>query len=477
MSTSEPDPRRWPALCLLCLAFSIAILDSTAVFTAAPSIQSDMGFTGSELQWVFSAYALTFGGLMLFGGRLGDLLGRRRVFMAGMALFALASLVCGLAESGGVLIGARAVQGAAGAVLTPTALAILMTTFAEGPERNRALGVWGAIGGGGATAGLLLGGPITDGPGWAWVFLINVPIGLVVIALSPVLLRESRDSGRTRTFDTAGALTITAAIVLVVYAVSSAPEVGWASPRTVGLLAAAVALIGAFVVIEARVDSPLVPSRVFRSRSLVGGNLVLLCAGMAVDGLLIALTLYAQQAIGYSALQFGLLTAVMTVTSVAGSVGGQSLVTRIGVRPVTTGGLGLIAAGSALLAVALTGVDRLGILVVALMVFGLGLGATFVAASIAALSGVADGDSGIASGLVETSFNIGCALGVAGVSTVATVRTAGLLAEPGGHAPLAALTEGLRSGFATAAVFALIGLTIAMSLLGRRLTAGGLARR
>src|SRR5262245_56257818 len=323
----------------------MVVLDGTIVYVALPSIDAALGFSDSGLQWVMSAYLLAFGGLLLLGGRSADLIGRRRMFMSGVALFVSSSLLCGLAWSDAVLVGARVLQGIAAAIMAPTALSLLMTVFEEGPERNQALGIWGGIGGVGATSGLLIGGPVTEILGWEWIFFINVPIGLVVLALCPVLLPESRDPLPPRAYDLAGATTITAALVLLVFAVSDAPEAGWSAAQTIGSLVAAAALAAAFLLIEARSAAPLVPLRIFRSRTLVGGNLVLLCAGAALDGMLIIVTLYAQEVLGHSTVEFGLGVAVMTVASVVGAVGGQALVTRTGLRPVALIGMILVGTG------------------------------------------------------------------------------------------------------------------------------------
>jgi EmrB/QacA subfamily drug resistance transporter len=465
---SVPDPRRWWALGVLCMAFFMQVLGSTIVFTAAPSIAGDLGFSAGGVQWVFTAQALAFGGLLLFGGRLADLLGRRRVFMAGVALFVASSLLCGLSWLGAVLIAARAVQGASAAIMAPAALSLVMSTFDEGAERNKALGAWGAIGGIGATAGLLVGGVVTDGLGWSWIFFINVPIGLGVLAVSPVLLREGRDHTRERAFDPAGAVTITAALVLLVYAITLAPEAGWASVKTVSLLVASAALIGLFVIIEARSAAPLLPLRLFRSRIVVGGNLVMLTAGMAVDGMLFIVTLYAQGILGYSAVQFGLAMAVMTVTSIAGTYVAQHAVTRIGFRAVAAAGMVLLGASCLVLTRMSVEGSFLGDLFVGLLVFGLGMGAAFVAGTIAALTGVAQRDSGVASGLQNTSFSIGTALGVAVLSTVAVARTNEVLTRSGGQAPSPfALTEGYQCAFLAGGVVTALGVGAALTLLGR----------
>src|SRR5262245_35328527 len=272
MSTVAPDPRRWWALALLCGAFFMVILDASIVIVALPSIEADLGFSAAGLQWVISAYALTFGGLLLLGGRSADLLGRRRVFMVGILFFTLASLLCGLAWSPSALIAARAIQGVGAAVMTPTALSILVTIFEEGPDRNKALGIWGALGGIGATAGWLIGGPLTDGPGWQWVFFINIPIGLLALALCPVLLPESRGVGIRRSYDPLGALSVASALVLLVYALVEAPNAGWSSAQTIGLFLASAALFAVFAAVEPRAKAPLVPMRICRSRALVGAN-------------------------------------------------------------------------------------------------------------------------------------------------------------------------------------------------------------
>ncbi|MFI0451496.1 MFS transporter [Actinomadura sp. 6N118] len=455
-----PDPRRWKALALLGTAFFMVILDATIVLTAIPSMQQDLGFTVSGVQWVLTAYALTFAGLMLFFGRMADLLGRRRVFMAGLALFIASSIMCGAAWSAEVLVAARSLQGLSAAIMAPTALSIVVATFSDSAERNKALGVWGGLGGVGATAGLLLGGLITDGLGWEWIFYLNVPVGLVILALCPVLLRESRERAAGKKFDVVGAITITVAPLLIAYAVIQAPESGWASATTIGLLLAALAVLVLFVFVESRSAAPLVPLRIFRNRTLVGGNLLMLVVGLTVDGMLFPLTLYAQQVLRYSALQFGLISAVMTVMSVVGAFAGQALVTRLGIRPIAIAGTLLIGAGCLLLIpVSVNG--SFGDMVWGLLLFGPGMGAVFVAAQIAALTGVPEEESGLAAGLVDTLFNIGSALGIATVTSVA-IAVAG---EPADS--IAALNDGLRAAFALAAVFAALGLAVALFVLTR----------
>jgi EmrB/QacA subfamily drug resistance transporter len=455
---TRADPRRWQALALLCLANVMVILDAQIVILGLPSIETDLGLSAGSGQWVMSAYLLSFGGLLLLGGRLADLFGRRRLFVAGTALFLVSSLACGLAPSGAVLIAARVMQGVSAAIMAPTALSILMTTFEEGADRNAALGVWAATGGIGATAALLIGGPLADGPGWEWIFFLNIPVALVLIALAPRLLRESRGEMRQRIYDVPGAVAVTAALVLLVYAVVEAPDVGWGSVQTIGLLIASAALMVLFALIERRSRAPLVPLGIFRSRTLVGGNVVLALLGIVAWGMALTLSLYAQQVLGYSPLEFGLGTAVMTAMTLVGSIGGQAIVTRIGPRAVAAAGLALTGAGCLLLTQVSVHGSYLGDIFFGLLVFGPGLGATYVAASVATLAGVAEQESGLASGLNNAAFQIGGALGSAVVTTVA-------VSDAGGRS-LAALTDGYQSAFAAAAVFAASGVVAAIVLVG-----------
>src|SRR5262249_23644718 len=321
---NTPDPRRWWALALLCGAFFMVLLDGTIVLVALPSIGADLGFSERGLQWVLSAYALTTGGLLLLGGRAADLLGRRRVFIAGVLVFTAASLMCGLAWSPAALLAARVVQGVGAAIMTPTPLSILSTTFPEGPRRHQAPGIWGGLGGIGATAGWLIGGPLVGGPGWRWIFFINIPVGLAALALSPRLLRESRNSLARRSYDPAGALTITGAFVLLVYAVVKAPDVGWGDVRTILPLVGSALLLAAFTLIDSRHHAPLVPLRIFRSRTLVGADAVTVLIGTVAVGMPFVLTLYAQQVLGYSALKFGVSSVVLAVGATVGAIVGQA---------------------------------------------------------------------------------------------------------------------------------------------------------
>ena len=462
-----PDPRRWWALALLCGAFFMVILDAAIVTVALPSIQEDLDFSAQGLQWVVSAYALTFAGLLLLGGRAADLLGRRRVFMVGLALFTLASLLCGLAWSDEALIGARAFQGVGAAIMTPTALSIITTLFAEGPERNKAFGIWGALGGFGATTAWLIGGLLVDGLGWEWIFFINIPIGLLAIALSPVLLPESRADTARRSYDPAGALTITGALVLLVYAVVEAPDTGWASTQTLLLFAGSAALLGAFAIIESRHPAPLVPLHIFRSRTIVGANAVMLLFATVAFGLPFILTLYTQQVLGYSAVKFGLTSVVFPAMAAVGSIAGQAIVLRVGFRPVAATGMALMGAGALLLTQVSVSGSYFGDIFLGLLVFGPGIGLAFVTATVAALAGVAEHESGLASGLSNTAFQMGAAIGTAIVATVAVTQTDDYLAANADASPLAALTEGFRSAFLAAAVLAGIGVALTLLLPGR----------
>jgi EmrB/QacA subfamily drug resistance transporter len=461
------DPRRWWALALLCGAFFMVILDANIVAVALPSIDADLGFTEPGLQWVLSAYLLSFGGLLLLGGRAADLLGRRRLFMVGLAFFTAASLLCGIAWSPAALIGARALQGIGAAIMTPTALSIVSTTFPEGAERNKALGIWGTMGAFGATAGYLIGGPLVDGVAWEWIFFINIPIGLAALALSPVLLRESRASLAKRSYDPAGAVTITGALLLVVYALVEAPDVGWADAQTLALVAGSAVLLAVFVLIESRHPAPLVPLRLLRSRTRVGANLVMLVFGAVGFGMPFILTQYAQQVLGYSAVEFGTGFVVTPVAAAVGMIVAQAAVQRVGFRPVAATGMAFLGAGSLLLTQVSVSGSYVSDMAFGLLVFGVGIGPVFATATIAALAGISERESGIASGLSNTAFQIGGALGVAIVSTVAVSRSEDVLAAGQSANPLVVLTEGFQSAFVACVVLAGIGVALALALLGR----------
>jgi EmrB/QacA subfamily drug resistance transporter len=459
--------RRWFGLALLCTAFFMVILDVAIVNVALPSIQADLAFSQQNLQWVVSAYALTFGGLLLLGGRTADLLGRRRVFVAGVAVFAVASLLGGLAPNVALLIAARALQGIGAAAMTPAALSILMTTFREGAERNKALGAWGAVGASGLTIGLLVGGVLTETVGWAWIFFLNVPISALVIVLSPFLLDETRAVGVARRFDLAGAATVTSALSLLVYALVDAGAAGWGSVQTIGLIVGSALLLAAFGVIERRSSAPLVPFRIFRLSALLGSNVAGVFFGAAVYGMFFIITLYLQQVLGYSPLKAGFAWLALSVTALVTSVGGAQLVTRTGPRRPLVAGLAIAAAGIWLLSRVPVQGDYVHTLLPALIVTGMGVGLAFVTMSIGALEGVEERDSGLASGLVNTTQQIGGALGVAVLSMIAVSRSQEFLAAHPKLPPTVALNAGFGDALLAAAGFAVAGALLAAVLIRR----------
>jgi EmrB/QacA subfamily drug resistance transporter len=453
---NAPDPKRWFALALLCLAGFMIILDASIVLVAVPSIERELTFSTGGVQWVPSGYALMFGGLLLLGGRIADLLGRRRVFIAGLLLFAASSLLCGFAWTGDALVFARGLQGIAAAVLAPSALSIVMTTFPDGAERNKALGIWGATSGVGGTAGSLIGGPVTDGLGWEWIFFINVPVCLLVAALAPTLLKDSRGPGR-RGFDVLGAVTVTAALIVLVYAVIEAPTSSAGRTTVLALLSAA--LFALFVLVEKRSAAPLVPLRIFRSRAVVGGNLIGMTWGLAAFGLNFIYTQYAQLALGTSAIRYGLMSSVLAAAAVGGSILGQNLVTRIGPRPVAAVSLVVAGIGSTVMSRLNADSGYFETAFWGLTIFGAGLGAGSVAGAIAALSDVAGEDSGVASGLQNATFQIGGAVGIAALSAVAVAHTTG--SSP------AELVHGYKVAFTACWAFIAVGL-LGTALLVKR---------
>jgi EmrB/QacA subfamily drug resistance transporter len=452
---------RWAALALIVTAQFMVILDVAIVNVALPSIKSDLNFSETNLQWVISAYAILFGGALLLGGRLADLLGRRRLFAAGLALFAASSLLCGLAWSEASLIAFRALQGLGGALLAPAALSLLMTTFVEGRERNLALGIYGAASGSGAAVGVLLGGLLTSYLSWSWIFFINVPVGLAAIALTPLLLRESRSDPVDRHFDFPGAASVTAGLMLLVYATTRAATDGWGAQTTLALFAGAAALIAAFIVIELRSPSPLLPLRVFRLRTLTGANAAMAIVGAVAFSEFFVLTLYLQDVLRYSAVQSGVAFAAFALSVVASSNAAQAVVGRIGVRPTLTAGL--LAS-----AVSVAWLTRLPVdghyfwdLFPAFVLGGAGMGLSFVPVTIASLTGVERSDAGVASGLINTSRQIGGALGIAAVSAIAATSTSNY-AEA--HAVGASSAPALDHGFQTA-LYVLTGLLLAGALI------------
>ena len=456
--------RRWLALALLCLVQFMVVLDIAIVNVALPSIQSDLGFSQENLQWVISAYALVFGGFLLLGGRAADILGRRRVFLGGIVVFTAGSLLAGLAWSESSLIGARALQGLGAAVITPAALSILSTTFSEGRERNIALGAWGAVGGFGAVAGVLLGGVLTDALSWEWIFLVNVPVGVLGFALAPILLQESRDA-RTQRFDLVGAVLVTSGLSSLVYAITQAGQEGWSAPETIGVFAGAVTLLAAFVAWELRHPDPLMRFGILRIRTVSGANVAGFILGTATFSMFLMLTLYMQQVLGYSAMRTGVAYLAVAGTAILWSAVASQLVTRIGVKPVLVVGMAALTAGLVYFTQVSVSGSYPGDLLPGFLVVGVGLGFTFVPISIAALAGVEPAEAGLASGLINTSQQIGGALGIAALSTIATSQTEDSVGN--GAALPVALVDGFSSAFQVGAVFAALGLVAALTLIRR----------
>jgi EmrB/QacA subfamily drug resistance transporter len=462
--------RRWIALGLLCMAQFVVVLDAAIVNVALPSIGDALSFSQDNLSWVVNAYVLTFGGFLLLGGRLADLLGRRRVFMFGLVLFALASLAGGFATSEAWLIGARAVQGLGAAILSPAALSIVTTTFSDGAERNKALGAWGAVAGSGGAAGVLLGGVLTEYLGWEWVLWVNVPIGIVAALIAPSLVAESRSESLTRAFDFGGAITVTAGLSVLVYALVDATDVGWGSTQTIVLLAVAVALIAAFVAIERRSDAPLVPFGIFRLRTLTGANVVGVLTGASLFSMFFFISLYMQQVLGYSAIKAGLSYLPLALTIILAAAVASQLVTRVGFKPVLATGMVLIAAGLVWFGQVSVGGGFASDILGPSLLAAAGLGLAFVPQTIAAVSGVGEREAGLASGLINTSQQVGGALGLAVLATIANSRTDDLVASAGGD-PSAlpnALTEGFQSAFLAGAGIAVLGLLATLFLIRSR---------
>jgi len=454
------------ALALLAATQFIVVLDASIVNVALPSIGRDLAFSQDDLSWVVNAYTLAFGGFLLLGGRLADLLGRRRMFIAGLVLFGVASLAGGLAESAGQLIAARAIQGLGAALISPAALSIVTTTFAEGAERNRALGVWGAVAGAGGAAGVLLGGVLTEFLGWEWVLWVNVPIALVAALLAPRLLMESRHETAT-SFDIPGALSVTAGLALLVYGLVNTVEAGWGSAETLGLLAAAVALIAVFVAIEARAREPLMPFSIFRLRTLTGANAVGLLVGMSLFSMFFFISLYLQQVLGYEPLEAGLAYLPLSALIILSAGGASQLVTRVGFKPTLIAGMLLISAGLLWFSqVSAPGGSYVGDVLFPSMIVAVGLGFAFVAVTIAAVTGTRPDEAGLASGLINTSQQVGGALGLAIAATVANSTTADLFAR--GERPAVALTEGFQNAFLVCAGFAILGAVLAAVLISSR---------
>ena len=468
MSFTTKSDRRWSALALIVVAQFMVILDIAIVNVALPSIKTDLDFSSTSLQWVISAYAIIFGGALLLGGRLADLLGRRRLFAAGLALFTVSSLLCGLAWSEGSLIAFRGLQGLGGALLAPAALSLLMTTFTEGRERNIALGIYGAASGSGAAVGVLLGGMLTSYLSWSWVFFINVPVGVAAIALTPILLQESRAVELAhRHFDFRGAASITAGLMLLVYATTRAATDGWGAPTTLALMATAVGLVLAFIVIELRSPSPLLPLRIFQLRTLTGANAAMAIVGAVAFSEFFLLTLYLQDVLHYSAVETGAAFAGFALTVVVVSNVAQWIVGRIGVRPTLTIGLLISAVSVAVLARLPVEGSYFWDLFPWFVLGGAGMGLSFVPVTIASLTGVERSDAGVASGLINTSRQIGGAIGLAGVSAIAATSTSNYAQA---HPSLAAssgtpLDHGLQTGLYVLTGLLLLGAAIAFGVV------------
>ena len=457
--------RKWYGLALLLLVQFMVVLDIAIVNVALPSIQTDLGFSQENLQWVISAYALLFGGFLLLGGRAADLLGRRRLFLLGLGVFTLASLVSGLAWSEASLIGARAFQGLGAAIVTPAALSIISTTFAEGDERNKALGAWGAIGAFGAVAGVLLGGILTDLLSWEWIFFVNVPVGVAALLLTPFLIGESRDA-TAKSFDFPGAFLVTGGLVVLVYAITQANDYGWTSLETIGLFAASVALLALFLGWEARATDPLMPFSIFRLRTVVGANVAGLVMGTAMFGMFLMLTLYMQQVLGYSALKTGVGYLAVAGTAIVWSALAAQLVNRVGVKPVLVAGMTSLTAGLVYFTQVSVGGSYLTDLLPGFLLISLGIGFSFVPISIAALAGVRAAEAGLASGLINTSQQIGGALGIAALSSIATSTTTEEVGS--GTALNFALTDGFQNAFVAGGIVAFVGILVALFVVSRR---------
>jgi EmrB/QacA subfamily drug resistance transporter len=447
-------------LLLACLAQFMVILDVSVVNVALPSIRSALHFSEQDLQWVVNAYTVTFAGFLLLGGRAADLLGQRRVLVSGLVLFSLASLAGGFADTKAMLIAARAAQGLGGAIIAPASLSILTTTFEEGTARNRAVGIWGAMGGAGGAAGVLLGGVLTDLLSWRWILFINVPIGLAAALLAQRYIAEGRPRERSRGFDLAGAITATLGLSVLVLAIVRTDVTGWGSIPTLALIAAGLVLLAVFVAIEGRfAKSPLMPLRIYASRTLRAANVVVFLLGAATFAMWFFLSLYLQQVRGYSPLHAGLAFLPMTLSIVAASTLASRGVTRVGAKPLLVAGMGLLAVGLFLFTSLSPGGTYVGEILVPSLLAAVGLGMAFVPVTIAAVSGVAPHEAGLASGLVNTSRLFGGALGLAVLAAIATAHTnSDLRHSVGMHV---ALTNGFVVAFGIAAAFAAVGAVTA----------------
>jgi EmrB/QacA subfamily drug resistance transporter len=465
--TENSQPRHLTAtLILACLAQFMVILDVSVVNVALPAIRNGLHFTEVDLQWVVNAYTVTFAGFLLLGGRAADLLGRRRVFVSGLALFGLASLAGGIADSQTVLIAARAIQGLGAAVIAPASLSILTTTFTEGPARNHAVGIWGAMGGAGGAAGVLLGGVLTDLLGWRWILFINVPIALVAAILAHRMIAEGRDTSRARNFDLPGAASATVGLSLLVLGIVRTDQTGWGAPGTLALIAGGIFLLAAFLLIEGRFAShPLMPLRIYRSRALSAANVVVLLVGGATFGMWFFVSLYLQQVLGYSPIKAGLAFLPMTLCIVVGSTVASRIVHRVGTKPLLVTGMTAQTIGLILFSGVSVHGQYLSDILLASLLVAIGIGLSFVPATIAAVAGVAPAEAGLASGLVNTARMFGGALGLAVLAAIATGRT-NSDARTGASAH-AALTSGFQLAFVVAAGFAAVGGLVALFGLPR----------
>jgi EmrB/QacA subfamily drug resistance transporter len=442
----------------VCIAQFMVILDATIVNVALPSIQHGLHFTASSLQWIVNSYALVFGGFLLLGGRASDLLGRQRLFVAGLVVFTVASLINGIATSSGMLVGGRALQGLGAALVSPAALSIVTTTFAEGAERTKALGIWSAIAAGGGAVGLVLGGLLTETLSWRWVFFINLPIGIAAALLSLRYVANSRAEKRPDTADVAGAVTVTSGLLVLVYAIVKAQDYGWTSAKTLGLGALAAALLGSFVVIELRSKAPLIRLGIFRLRSLTASNVAMLLVASGLFSMFYFAGIYLQEVLNYGPLKAGLAFLPFTLGIIVGAVASQQLIQRIGIRAVVFVGLTLGALGLLYFTQLSTTSTYLADVFPAIAVMSIGMGMTFVPLTLLATTKVDSDDAGLASGLFNTSQQIGGALGLAVLSTLATSRTSDLIGS--GVAQPTAVTNGFHVAFAVGAGLLLAGIAV-----------------
>ena len=456
---------KWLALALLCAVQFMVVLDIAIVNVALPSIQTDLGFSQQNLQWVISAYALAFGGFLLLGGRTADLLGRRRIFMGGIVLFTLGSLLCGLAWSDESLIGARGIQGLGAAAITPAALAILVTTFSEGRERNIALGAWGAVGGFGAAAGVLFGGILTDFLSWEWIFFVNIPVGIAGLVLAPVLLAESLDR-RAQSFDVLGAVLVTSGLSTLVLAITQGRDWGWGSGTTIGVIALSAALLAGFIGWESRVRDPLMPFSIFRLRTLTAANVAGFVLGTALFAMFLMLTLYMQQVLGFSPIETGFAYLAVAGTAVVWANVAAVAVNRVGVKPALIFGMSLLTIGLVYFTQVSVGGTYWVDLLPGFLIIGLAIPFAFVPISIAAFARTRQDEAGLASGLMNTSQQIGGAVGIAILSTVATSTTNDAVGD--GTQLAVALTDGFQAAFWTGAAIAFAGVLVSIFLVRGR---------